>query len=71
MRNADPSPVVARAVLKADKHGNKFWLSCNSNWLDQFPLENDLFIPTSAFEIGASVEVRGNLTKGIIEKMSK
>jgi hypothetical protein len=34
-------------------------------------LESDLFIPTSAFEIGASVEVRGNLTKDVIEKMSK
>jgi len=62
----NPRPVVARVILK-EKNGDKYWLTAGPDWLDQVPLlpGEDLRLPTRAFEVGSTVEIRGILTKEV------
>lgn len=64
----NPRPVVARVILK-EKDGDKYWLTAGPDWLDQVPLlpGEDLRLPTRAFEVGSTIEIRGALTKEALD----
>lgn len=56
--------MVARVILKEEK-GDKYWLTADPEWLDRVPLlpNEDLRLPTRAFDVGTTIEIRGHLTK--------
>lgn len=64
----NPRPVIARVILK-QKDNDKYWLTAGPDWLDQVPLlpGEHLILPTNAFGVGTTLEIRGNLTKEAID----
>jgi hypothetical protein len=66
--------VIARVILKRDDKINKdYWLTADSDWLNRIPLlpDEDLTMPTRAFEVGTTIEIRGGLTKEAIDAGTK
>jgi hypothetical protein len=67
----ESSPVVGRAVLKKDeKTKSLYWLTTDSDWLDRISMDPNepLILQTRAFEIGTSIEIRGKLSKSVIDE---
>ncbi len=55
--------VLGRAILKVDKDRIKYWLTCDSNWLDRMKLlpNENLSVPVNLFKVGTTIEIKGYL----------
>ena len=65
------SPVIGRAVLKKDeKTKSLYWLTTDDSWLDRISMDPNepIILQTHAFEIGTSIEIRGKLSRDVINE---